>query len=121
MNSPTFLKTIVEQIQGIAPAKIIGSVIRTEGMTIAAQGFAAPIGAIARIGSRDESRPLLAEVIGFRDNLTVLYSYSDLKGIRRGAKIELVKTLPWLGVGDQLLGRVVNAFGQTIDAGPTQV
>lgn len=52
MNSPTFLKTIVEQIQGIAPAKIIGSVIRTEGMTIAAQGFAAPIGAIARIGSR---------------------------------------------------------------------
>lgn len=121
MNSPTFLKTIVEQIQGIAPAKIIGSVIRTEGMTISAQGFAAPIGAIARIDSRDESRPLLAEVIGFRDNLTVLYSYSDLKGIRRGSKIELVKTLPWLGVGDQLLGRVVNAFGQTIDAGPTPV
>ena len=48
MNSPTFLKTIVEQIQGIAPAKIIGSVIRTEGMTISAQGFAAPIGAQSR-------------------------------------------------------------------------
>lgn len=121
MNSSAFLCGLVEQIQCIAPARIVGSVVRTEGTTIAAVGFPAPIGAIAKVERRDESNELLAEVIGFRDNLTLLYSYSDLTGVRRGAKIELFKTTPWLAVGDELLGRVVNAFGQTIDSGPAPV
>lgn len=117
-KSSVFLNNILEQIQTVAPARIVGVVVRTEGTTIAAVGFSAPIGAIARVERREESDELLAEVIGFRDNLTLLYSYSDLTGVRRGAKIELVKTTPWLSVGDELLGRVVDAFGRTIDAGP---
>lgn len=121
MNSSLFLNNILEQIQSVAPARIVGSVVRTEGTTISAVGFPAPIGAIARVERHDDSNELLAEVIGFRDNLTVLYSYSDLTGVRRGAKIELVKTTPWLSTGDELLGRVVNAFGQTIDVGPPPV
>ncbi len=121
MNSSAFLNSVIEQIQSVAPVRIVGSVVRTEGTTISAVGFPAPIGAIAKVERRDDSDELLAEVIGFRDNLTLLYSYSDLAGVRRGAKIELVKTTPWLAVGDELLGRVVNAFGQTIDAGPAPV
>lgn len=122
MNSSIFLSNIIEQIQSIAPARIVGSVVRTEGgTTISAVGFPAPIGSIAKVERRDESNELLAEVIGFRDNLTLLYSYSDLTGVRRGAKIELFKTTPWLATGDELLGRVVNAFGQTIDSGPAPI
>ena len=121
MSSSVFLNNILEQIQSIAPARIVGSVVRTEGTTIAAVGFPAPIGAIARVERSDESNELLAEVIGFRDNLTVLYSYSDLKGVRRGARIELSKTIPRLAVGDELLGRVLDAFGRTIDSGPAPV
>lgn len=121
MDSSVFLNNILEQIQSVAPARIIGSVVRTEGSTVSAVGFPAPIGAIARIERHDDSEELLAEVIGFRDNLTLLYSYSDLKGVRRGAKIELSKTTPWLAVGDELLGRVVDAFGRAIDSGPAPV
>ena len=111
MDSSVFLSNLVEQIQSIAPARIVGNVVRTEGTTISAVGFPAPFGAIAKVERRDDSEELLAEVIGFRDNLTLLYSYSELTGVRRGAKIELSKTTPWLATGDELLGRVVDAFG----------
>ena len=118
MNSPEFVDRILEQIQCVAPARIIGNVVRTEGTTVSAVGFPAPIGSIAKVERRDDAEELLAEVIGFRDNLTLLYSYSDLTGVRRGAKIELVKTTPWLAAGNELLGRVVNAFGRVIDSEP---
>ncbi len=119
--SSVFLKNILEQIQGISPARLVGSVVRTEGSTISAIGFPAPIGSIAIIERREDAEPLLAEVIGFRDNLTILYSYSDLTGVRRGARIELYKTTPRLSVGDELLGRVVDAFGRVIDSGAAPV
>ncbi len=115
------VNNIIERIKSVAPARIVGSVVRTEGTTISAVGFPAPIGAIARVERRDDSNELFAEVIGFRDNLTLLYSYSDLTGVRRGAKIELAKTTPWLPVGDELLGRVVDVFGRTIDSEPPPV
>lgn len=115
------INNIIEQIQSVAPVRLVGSVVRTEGTTISAVGFPAPIGAIAKVERRDESGDLLAEVIGFRDNLTILYSYSELTGVRRGAKIELAKTTLWLPVGDELLGRVVDAFGRTIDSGPAPI
>lgn len=118
MDSSFFLNNILEQIRSVAPARIIGGVVRTEGATISAVDFPAPIGALARVERLDGSGELLAEVIGFHDNLTLLYSYSDLKGVRPGAKIEIIKTAPWLAVGDELLGRVLDAFGRTIDSGP---
>ncbi|MDO4586996.1 MAG: FliI/YscN family ATPase [Planctomycetia bacterium] len=105
---------IVEQIQTIMACQLVGTVVRTEGMTISATGFPAPIGSIAKIEYREDS-DILAEVIGFRDNLTLLYSSSELVGIRRGSRVEMVQTVPWLRVGDELMGRVVNAFGQVID------
>lgn len=63
----------------------------------------------------------MAEVIGFRDNHTILYPFAELSGIRRGNRVALIRTVPWLKVGDQLLGRVVNAMVQTIDSRPQPV
>ena len=60
MDSSVFLSNIIEQVKSIAPARIIGNVVRTEGTTISAVGFPAPIGAIARVERRDEEE-LLAE------------------------------------------------------------
>ena len=66
---------ITEQLEAIEPTELIGSVVSTVGMTISAAGFPAPVGAIAEI-QREPDRPLLAEVIGFRDVLTLLLPLS---------------------------------------------
>lgn len=114
------LDTVFEQIESVMPARLIGSVVRTEGMTVSATGFPAPIGALATI-AQPAGRSIRAEVIGFRDNLTLLYSYSDLTGVRPGSRIEMVRTVSWLRVGEELLGRVVDAFGNPIDELPMPV
>jgi flagellum-specific ATP synthase len=108
---------IVEQLEHIIPTALTGTVARTVGMTISAAGFPAPVGAMAEI-QRENGEPLHAEVIGFRDEMTVLYPFSDLTGVRHGNRIRLLRTARWLRVGNELLGRVVDAGGNAIDGRP---
>ncbi len=105
---------LVDQLHHLMPAEIRGTVSRTVGMTVSAAGFPAPVGALAQI-QRDTGPPLDAEVIGFRDNMTLLYPFADLAGIRHGNSVRLKRTSRWLRVGDSLLGRVIDAQGRAID------
>ena len=77
------MSALSEQLEGIMPVEIVGSVARTAGMTASVAGFPAPVGSLVAI-DRDAGGPLEAEVIGFRDNLTLIYPFSELTGIRRG-------------------------------------
>ncbi len=99
------------------PTGLTGSVAQTIGTTVSAAGFPAPVGAVAEI-QRQSGSPLLAEVVGFRDELTVLYPLSDLSGVRRGNRVRLMQTTRWLRVGPELLGRVIDAEGNAIDGKP---
>ncbi|HBT76652.1 MAG TPA: EscN/YscN/HrcN family type III secretion system ATPase [Planctomycetaceae bacterium] len=108
---------IETQINSIMAADITGSVIQTHGTTINAVGFPAPVGSIALI-DRPGSTALRAEVIGFKENLTILYPYGDISGVRRGNRVRIQRTIPWLRVGDNLLGRVIDAEGNAIDGLP---
>jgi flagellum-specific ATP synthase len=106
-----------EQLDDILPAGLEGRVVRTVGLTVAAAGFPAPIGAVVSI-ERHAGAPLEAEVIGFRDDLTLLFPFDDLAGVRQGDKVRLRRTKNWVRVGDGLLGRVIDARGRVIDGRP---
>jgi len=108
---------LAEQLQHIMPTALEGTVARTVGMTVAAAGFPAPVGAVAEI-QRQAGPPLRAEVIGFRDDLTILSPFSDLEGVRHGNRIRLARTARWLRVGNELLGRVIDAQGNAVDGKP---
>ncbi len=108
---------MLEQLDQIMPTGLTGSVAQTAGMTVSAAGFPAPVGAVAEI-QRPSGPPLLAEVVGFRDDLTVLYPLSNLSGVQRGNRVRLVRTTHWLHVGPELLGRVIDAEGDAIDGRP---
>jgi len=109
-----------DHIRTIMPVRIVGTVVQTQGLTIAAADFPSPVGSIAEI-DRPDGKPLSAEVIGFKDDLTILYPHSDITGVRRGNRIRLTKTLPWLRVGENLLGRILNAEGKPVDNLPLPV
>jgi len=112
--------TLEDHIKTIMPARIVGTVVQTHGLTISAADFPSPVGSIAEI-DRLDGKPLTAEVIGFKDDLTVLYPHSNITGVRRGNRIRLIKTLPWLRVGENLLGRILNAEGKPVDNQPFPV
>jgi len=104
----------VDQLESIMPTVLTGSVVRTVGTTAAIAGFPAPVGAVVQI-ERQAGQAVLGEVIGFQDDLTIVYPLGDMTGVRRGNRAQLVKTSRYVSVGDQLLGRIVNAHGQCID------
>ena len=108
---------LLGQLDRIMPTALTGSVVHTVGMTAAVAGFPAPVGALVEIQRATEA-PLRAEVIGFRDDLTVLYPLAPMAGVRRGNPVRLVRTARWLRVGSALLGRVVDAEGRAIDGRP---
>ncbi len=101
----------------IMSAALEGRVVQTVGATIAAGGFAAPVGAMAEI-HRSAAAPLPAEVIGFRDHLTLLSPLDSMSGVRRGDRVRLCRTSRTLLVGEGLLGRVVDACGRPLDGKP---
>ena len=82
---------LISQLDAVLPTALEGSIVRTSGMTAAVADFAAPVGALVTI-ERQTGSPTNAEVIGFRDDLTLLYMHGDLQGIRRGNRVRLVRT-----------------------------
>jgi len=106
-----------DQLDSIMTTSLTGSVVRIVGMTAAVADFPAPVGALVEI-EREIGKPARAEVIGFRDDLTLLYPHENLQGVRRGNRVRLQHTFRWLRVGPELLGRVMDAQGRAIDGRP---
>src|SRR5450631_1712593 len=105
------------QLDSILPTALSGSVVRTVGMTAAVADFPAPVGAVVEI-ERQAGGPVAAEVVGFRDDLTLLYPLSGMQGVRHGNRVRLVKSSRWVRVGPELLGRVIDAHGRCVDGRP---
>ncbi len=98
---------LADQLDSIMPTGLSGSVVQIVGMTASVADFPAPVGAVVEI-EREASEPARAEVIGFRDDLTLLYPYENLQGVRRGNRVRLLRHFPLDHVGSELLGRVVD-------------
>ena len=112
--------TIEQQLEHVMPTAISGVVAQTVGMTASVADFPAPVGAMVRV-DREHGGPLDAQVIGFRDQQTLIYPYRRLEGVRRGNRVRLIRTARWLRVGDGLLGRVLNSEGRAVDNKPQPV
>ncbi len=111
------MNTLIDQIARILPTRIEGRILQTTGVTVEVADFPVPVGAQVEIDSY-LGGTLPAEVIGFTDQATLLFPLDTMTGIRRGDRVRLKYSEGWLAVGPQLQGRIVNADGFPIDAGP---
>ncbi len=108
---------VAEQVETILPFGLSGTVTRIVGLTAAAAGFPAPLGAICRI-HREQGTPVDGAVVGFQGEETLLLAYGDLGGVRRGNRVTLLQSVPQAHVGERLLGRVLDGRGRFIDQLP---
>jgi FliI/YscN family ATPase len=109
-----------EQVRRILPYGLTGRVTRVVGLTVAAAGFPAPLGAVCRLDG-EHGAAIDAEVVGFQGDETLLLAYADLGGVRRGNRVSLVQSVPGARVGDRLLGRVIDGRGRFLDEKPPAV
>jgi len=108
------MTALLTQLDAILPTAMTGSIVRTEGLAAAVAGLPAPVGAVVEI-ERLAGSPIEAEVIGFRGRETIIYPLGEMTGVRHGNRVRLVRTRRMLRVGADLLGRVIDARGRTID------
>ena len=109
-----YLSPQLETVEGSMPFGVSGTVQAIAGLTIEASDLALPLGSMCRISSFGGKRAT-AEVIGFRQDRTLLMPLSPTSGVARGDRIENVAAWPRVWCSPQLLGRVLNGLGQPID------
>jgi flagellum-specific ATP synthase len=92
----------------------IGRLAAYDGQMFEATGFIRPIGSGARILAAD-GRSARAEVIGFRNDRTLLTALAAGAPFATGARVAPDLGGNAAGVGSALLGRVVDALGVPLD------
>jgi flagellum-specific ATP synthase len=92
-----------------------GRVSRIIGMLIEGDGPAVSIGSLCKITSRNNRPPVEAQVVGFRDNRTLLMALDDLVGIDPGSTIEATQEYPTFNVSPGLIGRIIDGNGRPLD------
>jgi len=95
-----------------------GKVTEVTGLLI--KGFipGVSVGSIVEIFTAVSDKPILAEVVGFKDRQVLMMSLGGMRGISMGSRIVLSKSVATVKVSDELMGRVVDGLGVALDSGP---
>ncbi len=92
-----------------------GKVDKMVGLIIESTGPRVNIGDLCRINLPRENRRIRAEVVGFKENKVLLMPFEGANGIGPGCEVESTGEALRIAVGDQLIGRILNGFGEPID------
>ncbi len=101
-------------LDGLNTIRACGVVNQVIGMVLEGKGPGVPVGGLCRV-EVNNGESLLAEVVGFRQNHVLLMPLGEMRGVEPGGKIWVSGQEAQVGVGDKLLGRVLNGLGDPID------
>lgn len=110
------LAELKEQLENIPDYVVKGKVYAIQGVSIKAKGLAgfAEIGTKCKIES--SKKTVLAEVVGFDNEIAILSPFDSLDGINPGCEIRIVQDSMSFYPADTWLGRIVNCHGEAIDS-----
>lgn len=94
-----------------------GTLVRLVGLRLEARGIMAPIGACCEVVGLNGQR-IEAEVVGFADKTIYLMPFSEPTGIGPGATVRVLSDSGHALLGEELLGRVIDAQGEPLDGRP---
>ena len=115
-RSGTWLKQIHSyKNQAEKPVHMVveGKLTRMVGLTLEVVGCQAAVGARCLVSSYDGD--IEAEVVGFSGDSLYLMPTSDIRGLVPNARVIPGQKMYEASVGDELLGRVIDAAGKPLD------
>lgn len=92
---------------------VAGRLVRVVGLTLEAVGVKAHIGSQCLVETTQGD--LLAEVVGFAQEITYLMPEESLRGVLPGARVLPISAKLHLPLSMNLLGRVINGIGKPLD------
>lgn len=114
-------QSLAQRMRGHQPTKpvlvtpaIVGKLTRVVGLTLEAVGCNVTLGSRCRV-AHSSGQDIEAEVVGFDGERIFLMPLYGIEGLRPGAAVTPIARPRPLLIGDGLLGRVLNGFGDPID------
>jgi flagellum-specific ATP synthase len=115
------LESMLSKLGGGPRHKVQGRVTRVVGNIVESSAVEVAVGELCRI-DRSGLAPVDAQVVGFHERGIQLMPLTDLGGITPGALVWPMGQAPDVGVGEKLLGRVIDGLGRPLDDfGPLEV
>jgi len=105
----------IEHLRPLDPVRVNGKVTQVIGLTVESEGPDASVGDVCYIYPAKSSKPLKAEVVGFRDNKVILMPLGELHAIGPGCDVVGTGKPLTVQVGSELLGKVLDGLGQPLD------
>lgn len=97
----------------ITSAERSSVVLRSEGEVVYTSHLDVPIGARCTVRTREGD--IGAEVVGFEGRVSILMADANLHGLRLGDRVIARTGSAMIPVGDALLGRILDAYGNPLD------
>jgi flagellum-specific ATP synthase len=109
------LENVFRVVHNVPNYNTFGTVSGVKGLTIEAKGLTkfAKVSDLCSIELADKI--IYAEVVGIKDDITILLTFSETAGLQSGSKIRLHENSQVIFPSDSLKGRVINFEGQPID------
>lgn len=118
LNTGLDLGAYHDRLQQVDPYRTNGRVVQVIGLVVEANGPEAKVGELCHVHVSRHEPPIPAEVVGFREDRTLLMPLGPMHGIAPGCEVVATGHPLRVGVGIDLLGRVINGVGDPIDGGP---
>lgn len=107
---------ILSEIERLRSYSLEGKVTAVMGLLIECGGIehGLTVGARCHVKTKD-SRDVVCEVVGFRENRALLMPFGSPEGVGPGSKVVVTDAETAIYPDNSWLGRVINAFGEPID------
>ena len=103
------------QVRVLPPARRLGHVTGVTGLIIESEGPNVGLGELCQLRSERDNFSVMAEVVGFRGERVLLMPLGEVAGLHSGCEVAACDRPPLPLIGDQLLGRVLDALGKPYD------
>lgn len=117
MEKDSDFDKLISHLEEIELTTVHGRITEVVGMLIKAVIPDVKVGEICMI-KREGTPPLMSEVIGFTKDEVFLSPLGDMQGIGPSSEVIPLRMPMYIKVGEQLLGRILNGYGEPIDSGP---
>src|SRR6266849_10958236 len=113
-GAPVLLAPFFDHLQTVPSARWQGRVTQVTGQVIESEGPVCAVGECCLLVDAHGGEQA-GEIVGFRDSTVLSVSLGGNAGVRRGDRVITWGERPSVRVGDDWLGRVVDARGVPID------
>ncbi len=116
--APPRLERYHRAVRRANAVRLNGRLTRVVGVLVESAGPAAHIGEICEIHYSRNDPPMLAEVVGFREDRVLLMPYGEIARLARHAEVVATGRSLCVPGSEALLGRVLDGLGRPLDGGP---